>query len=483
MFINLYSNLMINYDNNTHLIFNNEADFIQHINSYLVESITSEDAMNYLPNNKEFLIKLSNMNQATSITYILWYTNNAYKHFKVLNYKLYKDYVIYTCLSDLWADATYNSAFALSLLQLTRSNMSYTKNENDIPYFYDTINYTNRRHFQANLTVSGAGNIQNNTPSLIVAFDRQVDSWSVQSLFFGATWESVIAYVPYNESDVKQFIPKLISTAGGDKIRVKALYKLPFTPASSENLEVFYKGQPQDTHVYVRPLTIGVYFTTKLLYPTAYNNGQNKVYVGAGDSMMLLENITPYAEIVYKFIIDNYSITAYVCQGDNTKDITDAYIMRITSNDATLSLQESLAKITGAGFKTVSGALMLKSPATAVGGITSIAGAGIDLLPSSKPASYTIDGNAESTYLDGSSGFNYRIYEAINNMLDITMLYGVNYNWYASFNEIINGTLLNANYRRYIKCNVLSLSSMNNEEYNFIKSELERGIYILAPTE
>ena len=480
MFIKLYRDVMINYDNNTHLVFDSEAKFLQYLESQhdLVETIDNEKAQNFIPNGKVFTLSLSNMANAGLINYIIWFTGSVYKHFRVVSIEIYSNYVVYRCESDLWADSTYNSDFKFSKIRLTRSNMTYLDNNETVPYYYDTINYTNKKFSQYNFGASTAGNISGNK-TYVVAFDRQVDSWGISSLLFGTTWYSIMAV--FLESDLEKVLTA-ISVEGGDKVRVKAIYILPFRPATHGTLELHYKDQPSETQFYVMPVYDNVYYTIKEIDSSVYNNGNKKVYVGAGDSMMLINNIAPKSNIEYRFIIDQYSIKAYVSQGDNSKDITDAYTLKCTSNDSLQSEQEALSKITSAGFKAVSGALMLGSPATMVGGVASITGAGLDLLPSSKVASYTLDGNARSTFITiNDTGFNYRVYEAINDMTSITELYGVNYNYYTNINTAISGNFISIATRIYIKADVLELNEMNVEQYNYVKAEIERGIYIKEP--
>ena len=481
MFIRLYSNTVINYDNNTHLIFDTEAKFLTYLESSKVQELTDPNALNYLPNNKTFEIALAEGVTAPSITYIVWFTDREYKHFRVISYDIYSNYVSFKCESDLWADGTYNADFKSSVVRLLRSNMEYTDLESNlIPYSYDPINYTNKKYTQSNLTTNGETNISTFQKTYVVAFDMQVDSWSTATVLFGATWQSVLAV--FSSQDLTKL--KEVISCNGNSVRIRAVYVIPFLPFTSGTLDLVYKTQGSGNPITVRPIPNNLYYVTKEIAKASYNLGNKKIYVGAGDSMMLLENIAPKANVDYKFILDDYGITAYVCQGDNTKDITDAYTLKVTSNDETLSLQESLMKITGSGFKAVSGALMLGSPATMVGGLATITGAGLDLLPSSKPSSYTLDGNAVTTWLDQySNGFHMRSYTAINDMEKITELYGVNYNYVASFNAISNSTLITSlSTRRYIKAELIEFNgAVTVEEYNYIKGELERGIYVRTP--
>lgn len=488
MYIKLYKDLVINYGDNIHIINSSEVNFQLQISRSLVETITDTAALNYLPNTKQFEIKLTNMANAPRITYIIWYTNNAYKHFRVINYQEFYDYATFTCESDLWADGICeNRNIYDAKMRIIRSNMQYTDaSENVIPYSYDTINYTNKKFTDYNFGASEAGgNITTFTKTYLVAFDRQVDAFDAATLFFGATWQSVLA--TFSEVQLDN-IKKLVSCGSGDKVRIKAIYILPFTPTTSGILEVFYKGQPSNTHEYVNIVNSGIYYTTKKLAASIFDYGNNKIYVGAGDSVMLLENIGPASYVDYRFILDDFGVTAYVSQGDNSKDITDAYTLKVTSNDTSLTLQESLAKITGAGFKALSGALMLGSPATAVGGLASITGAGLDLVPSSKAASYTLDGNAVSTYADANAtGFSYRVYKAINDMSKINAIIGVNYNYVTDFNSACKGNAITQIVDKYLQGDLYIRSlyyetgpKLNVEEYNFIINELKRGIYIDA---
>lgn len=500
MFIRLYKDLIINYDNNLHLVFDNENKFLLWLNqnNYLVEEISSTEAMNYLPNTKEFMVKLSNMNNASLITYIIWYTNNSYKHFRVINYKIYKDYVIYTCESDLWADATYNADFANDThVRLTKCNKTFTEDNTAIPAYYDSVNFTNDNFTESKIHIT-APTGYNNYLGVYVAIDKAVDTWSVETMVYGNVFSSLLCALNItitSLSEIGEKISGIYEDTHSNKVKVKAVYLLPFRPTtfptSTLGSYIAFKYRTKNGEGTIEG---GVMSNNIFTFSTTINNydyGNNKIYVGAGYSNMELVNIYPQANVTYRIILNNYEVSVYVEQGDNTKDITSAFILKITSNDAMLTSQESLARLTSAGFKAVSGALMLANPATIVGGVASIAGAGIDLINNKKTASYTMEGDAVSTFLNynwQTDGFSYRIFKAINDLKPYTCLYGLNYNLYKPLSFIFNnGSLIDSSYDPYIKCDVIKSKAMNVEEYDFIKGELERGIYynipLVLPTE
>lgn len=505
MFIRLYKDLIINYDNNLHLVFDNENKFLLWLNqnNYLVEEISSTDAMNYLPNTKEFMVKLSNMNNASLITYIIWYTNNSYKHFRVINYKIYKDYVIYTCESDLWADATYNADFAIHThVRLTKCNKTFTEldeHNTPIPAYYDSVNFTNDNFTETKFSYQAPPSGFKNGIGVYIALDKAVDSWSVETMVYGNVFSSLLCYVDARIttlSNMAETISGIYEDAQSNKVKIKAIYILPFypdpLPTPSHPSYISFKYRTRSTEGTLPCYVMANNILTFNYTINTYDYGNNKIYVGAGYSNMELVNIYPQANITYRIILNNYEISAYVEQGDNTKDITSAFILKSTSNDAMLTSQESLARLTSAGFKAVSGALMLSNPATIVGGVASIAGAGIDLINNKKTASYTMEGDAVTTYLNHNwqtSIFSYRVFKAINDLKPYTCLYGLNYNLYKPLSFIFNyGNLLDTSYDPYIKCEVIKSKAMNVEEFDFIKGELERGIYyniplVLPPTE
>ena len=182
-------------------------------------------------------------------------------------------------------------------------------------------------------------------------------------------------------------------------------------------------------------------------------------------------------------MLNSSGIKVYVEQGDNTKDITDAYTIQVTTNDGLLTTQEAIAKFIGTGLKFTSGALMTVGGVASgnaqytLSGITSMINSGIDLMPSQKTANYTAEGDAVSTYI-GSHWFNLRSFTAINDIATLSYLNGINYNYYTNILQAATGNLLNANFRKYIKADAIELSPMSLEEYNFIVAELERGIFI-----
>lgn len=494
MFINLYSNLMINYGNNTHIITNSEDKFLNYANSYLIESITNEAAMNYRPNTKQFLIKLSDMSQANSINYIVWYTNTAYKHFKVLSCELYKEYAIYSCDNDLWADATFNNDFINSKIRLMRSNMTYSENNNAITAYYDSLNYTKGKFTDTELTMYfDDTNTQIPSPNAnfraYIVCDIEIDRKEASGFIYGISTKQMLFKVGLDSGQIDTWLDKIsriVQDSNGNKVNVRKCYFLPFNLYGGTPITVKYKtngGALEDlslTPMENNILPVVVYTD---INSNNYNHGNNKLFVGGGYSLMEIENVLPSTRIYYRFMLNSSGIKVYVEQGNNTKDITEAYTIQVTTNDGLLTTQEATAKFISSGLKMVSGALMTAGGVAsgnaqyALSGITSMINSGIDLMPSQKNANYTIEGDAVSTYI-GSNWFNMRAFTAINDMSAYNGLYGVNYNYFTTISNVATGSLLIANYRPYIKGISIEMSNMSVDEYNFINSELERGIYI-----
>lgn len=493
MFVNVY-NLMINYANNTHIIADSEQKFLTFASDYLIESITNEAAMNYLPNTKEFLLRLNNMADANNVNYIVWNTGNAYKHFKVISCKLFKDYVVYLCDSDLWADATFNTGFINSKIRLSRSNMTYTENNNQITAYYDSLNYTKGKFTDTELTMYFDDNDQQipspdaNFRAYIVC-DIEIDRKDVSGFIYGVSTKQMLFKVGLGSGQIDVWLDKIsriVQDSNGNKVNVRKCYFLPFNFYGGTDIVVKYKtsgGALEDlvlTPIENNTLPVVVYTD---IDTSKYANGNNKVYVGGGYSLLEIVKTLPSTRIYYRFMMNSSGIKVYVEQGDNTKDITDAYTIQVTTNDGLLTTQEAIAKIIGTGLKFTSGALMTVGGVAsgnaqyALSGITSMINSGIDLMPSQKSANYTAEGDAVSTYI-GSHWFNLRTFTAINDIATMTYLNGINYNYYTNILQAATGNLLNANFRKYIKADAIEISPMSLEEYNYIVAELERGIFI-----
>lgn len=482
MYIKLYSDISLNYGNHVHFI-GTEAALQDKINANLLETITDTAAMNYIPNTNTFEIKLTDTTEYDNVSYIIWQNDhNIIRHFIVESVKVYGSYAVYECKRDLWADASTKEGFVNNtLVHVNRSNLMYA----NYTGWHDLINYTKGNYTETVLGITTGVN------AMYVACDIQVDTWSIGSIIYGTTWRSVIILLPSNLavtsfSDLAQIVSSIVSDSDGNKIKVKNVYYLPFRSSHIfKNIDIVYKTASGTNTIQcqeVKPFTDTVSFT---LSSINYDYGNNKVYVGAGNELMEALETYPMPNITYRYIITNNDITVYVEQGDNTKDITEAFTLKTTTNDATLSIQESISKILGSGFKGISGALMLTNPATIMAGTATIAHAGIDLVNNNKASSYTSNGDAVTTYHDNlqyTQIYNIRKFRALGQIDDYTMLYGLNYNFYTDLEDALRGTLIKESisktYRPYIKGEIIKAIDMTKITYDYVNAELSRGIFI-----
>lgn len=399
--IYLYRDILPNYDNNTHIMYNNIDDYI----AYLGAPYLSFEENRYTLNGNIAEVTIGLKTDIDHITYIAWNNNGMWRFYHVLSAVNQSGYAIFNLDVDLWG--TFISYAQFSKIRVSRCNRNigtgiydpiaatagaYTltpigehKSINDFVIVYVVAYATGLSSIASN----GAGTAIQVFANDIVDFEGRPEG-SLLDWYIGAV------------SGVYSLKANILSEVVDLDANVLKAYLIPasaITP-SLEPVPVFNfindhdKGTLTPNYV-LRPLVKRTTYSIEIDPEYTYR-------VGTKDTGLDIIRTTENTLIYYNIYQKQDGLQIVVQQGTRTLDITSAFEIGLTRNDANVTVWQQISDTLQATTGIASGAFQIYAGGAGyVTGSLSIANSLFGVIKESN-AQYTKGGDGLTSSVTGT---------------------------------------------------------------------------------
>ena len=496
--MSLYS-ILPNEEKNEFYYFKQADNYLSALLPYKLTDITNVD--NFLITTGTINIKydILNINQLMNTSYIaLTYTSEndlkTYQFYKVLTKEIRKEYCVFSVEKDLWANGLCQNAM-FDYCNVLRCNRNI-----------GTGVFDNVKNLKSNVPIYTMYDSAENTPVTDLAFivecvTKRNDSTILVSKVTTATRLLIVdpLLIPASPTGNGPTFSEIVT-----KIQnVFASHIIDFTKELETNIvkcyviekkyinytystvygELIYgKGENQSLKVY--PIKSG--FKDNIIELSNLNNNY-KNYFGTKGKYILINNKNESQKIILKTIAGNDDISIQLLYEDSILDITDQFLIGLTTNDANLTTQQEIQKNLKQIANVASGIFQISAGGVGlVTGTAQIAGSFAQSLNPGINTSKTTTGDGYSNFINNSSVFFYSkpfyivSYESLFDETENAKKKGINFNSFIDFDTIFTKDYIVENTDKTFIQAIVNLPNVDIENKTYIESLLQNGIYIKA---
>ena len=192
-------------------------------------------------------------------------------------------------------------------------------------------------------------------------------------------------------------------------------------------------------------------------------------------------------KIILKTITGNDDLSIQLIYEDNILDITDQFLIGLTTNDANLTTQQEIQKNLKQIANVACGIFQISAGGVGlVTGTAQIAGSFAQNLNPGINTSKTPTGNGYSNFINNSNIFFYTkpffitSYESLFDETENTRKKGINFNSFIDFDTIFTKDYIIEDTDKTFIQAIVNLPNVDIENKAYIESLLQNGIYIKA---
>ena len=505
--MSLYS-ILPNEEKNEFYYFKQADNYLSALLPYKLTDITNVD--NFLITTGTINIKydILNINQLMNTSYIaLTYTseNNlkTYQFYKVLTKEIRKEYCVFSVEKDLWANGLCQNAMfdSCKVLRCNRNigtgvfdNVNNLKSNVPIYTMYDSAEHTPITDLA--FIVECVTKVNNST-----IFQTQVSTSTHLYLCDFPLQESefptIDAMISYIQRIFAMQNPNRTEDSESNIIKCFIIEKKYINYDASKNNYVYLKfGQDENLKMKGYPL-IGGLKDTNIILSNLNNNYKN--YFGTKGKYLLINNKNTSQKIIFRTITSNDDLSLQLIYEDNILDITDQFLISLTTNDGNLTTQQEIQKnlkqianvasgafqIIAGGAGLISGASPIAGSAAIVTGASQIAGSFTQSLSQGINTSKSTSGDGYVNFINNdiliySKPFYIISYESLFDETENAKKKGINFNSFIDFDTIFTKDYIIENTGKTFIQAVVNLPNVDIENKVYIESLLQNGIYIKA---
>ena len=348
--MSLYS-ILPNEEKNEFYYFKQADNYLSALLPYKLTDITNVD--NFLITTGTINIKYDvlNINQLMNTSYIaLTYTseNNlkTYQFYKVLTKEIRKEYCVFSVEKDLWANGLCQNAMFdyCNVLRCNRNigtgvfdNVNNLKSNVPIYTMYDSAEHTPITDLA--FIVECVTKVNNST-----IFQTQVSTSTHLYLcdfpFQESEFPTIDTMILYIQRIFALQIPTRTEDSESNIIKCFIIEKKYINYDTSKNNFIYLKfGQDENYKMKGYPL-IGGLKDTNIILSNLNNNYKN--YFGTKGKNIFINNKNASQKIIFRTITSNDELSMQLIYEDSILDITDQFLISLTTNDGNLTTQQEI---------------------------------------------------------------------------------------------------------------------------------------------
>ena len=214
------------------------------------------------------------------------------------------------------------------------------------------------------------------------------------------------------------------------------------------------------------------------------NNYKN--YFGTKGKNIFINNKNVSQKIIFRTITSNDDLSMQLIYEDNILDITDQFLISLTTNDANLTTQQEVQKNLKQIANVASGIFQISAGgAGLVTGAAQIAGSFAQSLNPGINTSKTTSGDGYVNFINNdiliySKPFYIISYESLFDETENAKKKGLNFNSFIDFDSIFTKDYIVENTDKTFIQAIVNLPNVDIENKTYIESLLQNGIYIKA---
>lgn len=492
--MSLYS-ILPNEEKNEFYYFKQADNYLSALLPYKLTDITNVD--NFLITTGTINIKydILNINQLMNTSYIsLTYTSEndlkTYQFYKVLTKEIRKEYCVFSVEKDLWANGLCQNAMfdSCKVLRCNRNigtgvfdNVNNLKSNVPIYTLYDSAEHTPITDLA--FIVECVTKANNST-----IFQTQVSTATHLYLcdfpFQESEFPSIDAMISYIQRIFALQIPSRTEDSESNIIKCFIIEKKYINYDTSKNNFVYLKfGQDENYKMKGYPL-IGGLKDTNIILSNLNNNYKN--YFGTKGKNIFINNKNASQKIIFRTITSNDELSMQLIYEDSILDITDQFLISLTTNDGNLTTQQEIQKNLKQIANIASGVFQISAGgAGLVTGAAQIAGSFAQSLNPGINTSNTTSGDGYVNFINNdiliySKPFYIISYESLFNETENAKKKGINFNSFIDFDTIFTKDYIIENTDKTFIQAIVNLPNVDIENKTYIESLLQNGIYIKA---
>lgn len=492
--MSLYS-ILPNEEKNEFYYFKQADNYLSALLPYKLTDITNVD--NFLITTGTINIKydILNINQLMNTSYIsLTYTSEndlkTYQFYKVLIKEIRKEYCVFSVEKDLWANGLcQNSMFDYcNVLRCNRNigtgvfdNVNNLKSNVPIYTMYDSAENTPVTDLA--FIVECVTKVNNST-----IFQTQVSTSTHLYLcdfpLQESEFPSIDAMISYIQEIFALKYPNRPEEAESNIIKCFIIEKKYINCDTSKNNYVYLKFGPDENLKMKGYPLIGGLKDTNIILSNLNNNYKN--YFGTKGKNIFINNKNASQKIIFRTITSNDDLSMQLIYEDNILDITDQFLISLTTNDGNLTTQQEIQKNLKQIANVASGIFQISAGgAGLVTGAAQIAGSFAQSLNPGINTSKTTSGDGYVNFINNdiliySKPFYIISYESLFDETENAKKKGLNFNSFIDFDSIFTKDYIVENTDKTFIQAVVNLPNVDIENKTYIESLLQNGIYIKA---
>lgn len=493
--MSLYS-ILPNEEKNELYYFKQADNYLSALSSYRQAIITNVD--NFLITTGTINIKydILNINQLMKTNYIaVIYTNQdasrTYQFYKVLRKEIRKEYFVFSVEKDLWANGLcQNASFDYcNVLKCNRNigigvydNINYLKSQEPILTQYDsaeTTRITDLAFIVECVTKRNDSTIFTNkitTATRLLMIDPSLIPAEQLTTFETLITKIQNVYASHIIDFTKELETNII------KCYVIEKKYIDYSSGYGTNYGNLVYGKGENEKLPVYPIHAG--FKNNLITLSNLNNNY-KNYFGTKGKNILLNNKNASQNIIFRTITGNDDLTLQLIYEDSVLDITDQFLISLTTNDANLTTQQEIQKNLKQIANVASGIFQISAGGAGfVTGTAQIAGSFAQSLNPNINTNKTTSGDGFSNFINNTNIYFYTkpfytiSYESLFNELENAKKKGINFNSFIDFDTIFTKDyIITGSDKTFIQA-IVNLPNVDIENKTYIESLLQSGIYI-----
>lgn len=494
--MNLYS-ILPNEEKNEFYYFKQADNYLSALLPYKLLDIANVD--NFLITTGTINIKydILNINQLMKTSYIaMTYTSSdnlkTYQFYKVISKEIRKEYCVFSVEKDLWANGLCQNAIFdyCNVLRCNRNigvgvydNINYLKSQEPLLTQYDiaeTTQITDLAFIVECVTKRNDSTIFTNkitTATRLLMIDPSLIPAEQSTTFETLITKIQNVYASHIIDFTKELETNII------KCYVIEKKYIDYSSGYGANYGDLVYGTGDNDKLSVYPIQAG--FKNNLIALTSLNKYKN--YFGTKGKNILLNNKNASQNIIFRTNTGNDDLTLQLIYEDSVLDITDQFLISLTTNDANLTTQQEIQKNLKQIANVASGIFQISAGgAGLVTGTAQIAGSFAQSLNPNINTNKTTSGDGYSNFINNSNIYFYTkpfyiiSYESLFDEIGNEKKKGINFNSFVDFDTIFTKDFIIENTDKTFIQAVVNLPNVDIENKAYIESLLQSGIYIKA---
>ena len=492
--MSLYS-ILPNEEKNEFYYFKQADNYLSALLPYKLTDITNVENFLIITGTINIKYNILNINQLMNTSYIsLTYTSEndlkTYQFYKVLTKEIRKEYCVFSVEKDLWANGLCQNAMfdSCKVLRCNRNigtgvfdNVNNLKSNVPIYTMYDSAENTPITDLA--FIVECVTKVNNST-----IFQTQISTSTHLYLcdfpLQESEFPSIDAMISYIQEIFALKYPNRPEEAESNIIKCFIIEKKYINCDTSKNNYVYLKFGPDENLKMKGYPLIGGLKDTNIILSNLNNNYKN--YFGTKGKYLLINNKNASQKIIFRTITSNDDLSMQLIYEDNILDITDQFLISLTTNDGNLTTQQEIQKNLKQIANVASGIFQISAGgAGLVTGAAQIAGSFTQSLNQGINASKSTSGDGYVNFINNdiliySKPFYIISYESLFDETENAKKKGINFNSFIDFDSIFTKDYIVENTDKTFIQAIVNLPNVDIENKTYIESLLQNGIYIKA---